>query len=78
MMRHILDELRNLHAVSRIEARVDFVKHVKRHGITLLDGKNQGKRDDTLLASREKEIVHGLTIIHPRESNFDANSRPSL
>ena len=78
MMRHILDEFRNLHAVSRIKAGVDFIKHVKRHGITLLDGKNQCKRDNTLLAAREQEIIHCLSVIHPRKSYFDTDTGPSL
>ena len=78
MMRHVLDEFGNLHAVGGIEAGVDFIEHVERHGIALLDRKNQGKSDNTLLTARKQQIIHGLTIINPRKSYFDTDSRPSL
>ena len=78
MMRHVLDELGNLHAVSRIKAGVNFIEHVKRHGIALLDGKNQSKGDNALLTTRKQEIVHGLTIIDTRKRHFDTDSGPGL
>jgi hypothetical protein len=44
----------------------------------LLDRKNQGKSNNTLLTARKQQIIHGLTIINPRKSYFDTDSRPSL
>jgi hypothetical protein len=58
-----LQHLGNCSTILRVEIGIDFVKEVERRGIALLDSKDEGKRTERLLTSRELPNLLLLVVL---------------